>query len=649
MSTVHTDRVKRTPAPGGRAIVLALVAVVAAAAGVVAGVRWRAPMLRAVGMEGAQGASAAGTAAGPTEPGQLWTCSMHPQVIQDHPGVCPICHMELTPLKAGPAMGRGTNGQGGDRKVKYWWDPMMSPPYIADKPGKSPMGMDLVPVYEDERRTAAGAEVTIDPTVVQNMGVRTAVATEGELKRTVRLVGYLDEAQPNIRDVNLRVSGWVRRLFADTEGMRVQAGDPLFDLYSPELQLAIGELIAARRAKGEAGGAAESAAALYEAAARKLELWGLEAKQVETLARLDRPPEAVTFTSPIAGVLTEKMVVEGAAVTAGERVMRVVDYSTLWLDARVFERDLSLVQVGKAARASVASRPGEAFEGEIVFIDPRVDAMTRTGMVRLSVPNPGGGLRPGMYATVRVEAAGERAVLVPREAVIDTGEKQIVLVATALPLGRFEPRNVRMGLSSDDGMVALLEGVSAGETVVTSGQFLIDSESRLKEAIQKYLSQKRAPAAPPVKGLGALEMTPEHRERVDALVSAYLELSAVLGAMQTNDAPVEVEKVVAAAHAVHGTGGELGSLGAEVAEAAEGMKGHPIDHQREAFKALSARVLGLVERAAPSADVARGVFVMHCPMAPGDWMQRGDVVANPFYAAEMKSCGEVVKRLESGK
>ena len=224
-----------------RRATLYLIVLLAAAGGVYAGARWHARIAPMLGMK------AADTTAQPdstrkTDSDQLWTCGMHPQVIQDKPGDCPICHMKLPPLKV-DAAGAGHNHNamtmgdagapqaagGENRKVKYWWDPMLSPPYISDKPGKSPMGMDLIPVYEDEASagaTGAPGQVVIDPAVVQNMGVRTALVTEGPLTKSVRLVGYLDEAQPNIHDINLRVSGWVRRLHANTEGMQVEAGDP---------------------------------------------------------------------------------------------------------------------------------------------------------------------------------------------------------------------------------------------------------------------------------------------------------------------------------------------------------------------------------------------------------------------------------------
>ena len=236
---------------------------------------------------------------------QLWTCGMHPQVIQDHPGECPICHMELTPLKSEAASASTT----GERKVKYWWDPMMNPPYIADKPGTSPMGMELVPVYEDEIR--GGQAVTIDPVIVQNMGVRTTPVVLGSIQQQIRVAGYLEEPEPLHRDINLRVNGWIEKLYANIDGMPITKGQPLLELYSPEIQVAIGELIAARRSR-EAGEAAtdeqarRTAEMLYQASARKLELWGLEPKQVEELGKLEKAPETVTFVAPIGGHLTEK-------------------------------------------------------------------------------------------------------------------------------------------------------------------------------------------------------------------------------------------------------------------------------------------------------------------------------------------------------
>jgi multidrug efflux pump subunit AcrA (membrane-fusion protein) len=366
---------------------------------------------------------------------QLWTCGMHPQVLQDKSGLCPICGMALTPVGAGVESSAG----------------------------------------------GAGPAVTIDPVVVQNMGVRIAPVREGPLRFRLRAAGYLGEAEPRRHDVNLRVSGWIERLHIETEGSHVAAGDPLFDLYSPEIHVAVEELIAARRAGNAFAGAA----------ARKLRLWGLGEAQIDRLARLDRAPTAITFLSPVHGHVVEKRVVAGAAVKAGARVLRIVDHSVLWLDAQVFEQDLPLVRLGQTATASFPGRPDERFEGRVVFIHPHVEDMTRAAAVRLEIANPALTLRPGMYGTI--ELVGERsphAVQVPREAVIDTGEQQVVFVTAGE--GRFEPRRVRMGTVGEEGEVEITDGLQPGETVVTSGQFLLEAESRFKEAIAKHLASQLA-------------------------------------------------------------------------------------------------------------------------------------------------------------
>jgi multidrug efflux pump subunit AcrA (membrane-fusion protein) len=366
---------------------------------------------------------------------QLYTCGMHPQVIRDQPGTCPICGMELTPLNA---------------------------------------------------NAPATSAVVIDPAVVQNMGVRTAVVSEGALQRRVRAVATLQEPAPARRDVNLRVSGWIERLYANVEGMHLDAGDPLFDLYSPELQVAIGELIAARRAGGADGHGA--AAVLFDTAREKLLLLGLGGEQVAQLARLERPPATVTFRSPITAHLTERLAYEGDAVQAGQTVLRLADRRRMWIEARVFERDLAAVTLGAPAVVTLPALPGTRLEGTISFIHPHLDPMTRTALVRMEVPNPDMALRQDMYATIEIDApSAPPTVLAPRQAVIDTGTEQVVFLAR--PAGHFEPRTVTLGASGEDGLVQVLTGLSAGDEVVTSGQFLIDAESNFRSAIQRFLKE----------------------------------------------------------------------------------------------------------------------------------------------------------------
>lgn len=534
---------------------------------------------------------------------ELWTCSMHPQVIEKKPGICPICHMELTPLKAGGASDQA---------------------------------------------------VTIDPVVVQNMGIRTAVVKREPIMQSVRVVGYLEEPDPLQRDVNLRVSGWIEKLYADTEGIAVKKGQPLFDLYSPELTVAIDELIAARKQAERAPNDAVTKN-LLESARRKLLQYGIESEQIDTLASRDTAPGTVPILSPIDGHVTAKMVYQGAAVKAGDLVLRLASRHRIWIDAQVHEQQMPLVSDGQPVRATVISQPGRTFTGKVLFIHPHVDPQTRTALVRIEIDNQDLSLRQGMYATVEIRADAYReAPVVPREAVIDTGKRQIVFVA--LGEGRFELREVTLGLPSHDGSLEVLAGVQEGETIVTSGQFLLDSESRLKEAISKQLSASLASAAPAPKP-ARIAATPASQpsERIAVphakeIVEAYLALSEQLGARQTSNAPLDPQRLLdVAEQAVKHAQGDAKSLATAVRDAAAQMANKTLPEQRQAFVALSEAAIELAQRADISTS-SKPLFVMHCPMVFDDkgarWLQKTEQIANPYYATEMKRCGEVVERIE---
>jgi RND family efflux transporter MFP subunit len=398
--------------------------------------------------------------------------------------------MALTPI-GGTAGGPSTMAAA-ERKVLYWWDPMLGPSSISDRPGKSAMGMDLVPVYAE----AAGPDVHIDPRVVQNMGVRTAEVTRGPLVRTVRTVGLLSLPEPGLHDVSLKVSGWIDRLYADQVGMHVARGEPLFEVYSPELQVAAQELIGAERAvralPPDAGEVVrKEARGLADSARRKLRLWDVGEEEIEAIAKADAPPRDIVFRSPATGHVEEKMVVQGSSVQPGMKLLRVADHTTMWLDLQVYEGQIPFVKAGQRVVATVDALPGRTFTGAISFVYPHLDHMTRTLKVRAALENPKFELKPGMYATAQVAVDPiPDAVLCPREAVIDTGKRQIAFVAEGGG-GHFAPRNVRVGATGDDDRVQVLEGLAPGETVVTSGQFLMDVESRTIEATRKLAAEGR--------------------------------------------------------------------------------------------------------------------------------------------------------------
>jgi RND family efflux transporter MFP subunit len=435
------------------------------------------------------------TAAANDGPKQLWTCGMHPQVIQDHPGFCPICHMKLVPLKLDD---RESSGQ--PRRIAYWWDPMLGPSSISDHSGKSAMGMDLVPVYESD--VAAGPSVRIDPTVVQNMGVTTAPVVRGPLTVTVRAVGMLDVPEPDAHDVALKIGGYVEKLYADTQGMSVARGDVLFDLYSPDLQLAEQELITAEQnLKGLDGGGGDAARIdaqnLVDSAREKLRLWDIADQDIDAIAASNQPPKTVPFRSPASGHIVDKTVVAGSAVQAGMKVMRIEDHSRLWVNAEVYQDQMPMVAVGQEIRVTVEGVPGKTFVGKISFVYPHLDHMARTEIVRTVLDNAHHELRPGMYASVEIITQPvPDAVLAPREAIIDTGTQQIAFVVDPASAGHFTPRNVRMGISGDDDRVQIVQGLAPGDQVVTSGQFLMDVESRTTEAIEKLRGSGAATTMP---------------------------------------------------------------------------------------------------------------------------------------------------------
>jgi RND family efflux transporter MFP subunit len=531
-----------------------------------------------------------------TAPAGLWTCGMHPQVIQDGPGICPICHMDLTPLDA----------------------------------------------------DASAGGVTIDPVVVQNMGLRVAPVEERALQRSVRAYGTLMEPEPLHRDVTLRVGGTIVRLDADSDGKPVEAGDPLFDLYSPELTVAAEELIAAARAsRGSAS--SPTVSALRDAARRRLALLDVPSAQIDELEQMESAPATFTFRSPVRAHVTGLNVSKGSAVAAGDIVLRLADNSTLWVETRVAERDLSGVRVGLPARVRVDAFPGRVIDGEVSFVHPHLDMESRTALVRLSVPNADRSLRENMFASVEIaldlSGAGD-ALVVPREAVIDTGLRRVVFVARGN--GRFEPVDVALGANGEGGLVQVLSGLARGDTVVVSGQFLLDAESRIRESVRRHLDRGLSGhETPPATATGAPAPPGEAPQaEVDALFARYLEIAARLGGVSEDADRFDAAPLARAARELAAAAnGPTRDLATKLAESADALARTLGEERRRAFAPLSEIAIALADRAPPSRAIAPSLYVVHCPMAPGSWLQSRPGIENPYYATAMKACGEVVRAI----
>ena len=397
-----------------------------------------------------------------------------------------------------------------ERKILYWVAPM-DPNFRSDKPGKSPMGMDLIPVYEDEG-AEEGSVVTVAPEVVQNLGVRTTRVRRVDLPRRIETVGYVDYDEGRVAHIHLRVSGWIKRLAVRSEGERVRQGQRLFDLYSPELVNAQEEFLRTL-SMGKPD--------LIAASRDRLVALGMTREQIATLEKRRRVRQTLPVFAPQDGVVSHLPVREGMYLTPSMQVMELADLSSVWLVAEVFERQVDWVRQGDAAEVRLAFLPGRIWRGAVEYIYPDLDPRARTLRVRLRFDNPHEALKPNMYADVRILASPVRGALaIPREALIRTGQAERVIVA--LGEGRFEAREVTAGIESGD-WVEIRDGLSEGETVVVSGQFLIDSEASLKASFTRM--QPMAPAEqageaatrPAIQGTGRILAVDAaaHRVRLD--------------------------------------------------------------------------------------------------------------------------------------
>ncbi|MBA3016137.1 MAG: efflux RND transporter periplasmic adaptor subunit [Proteobacteria bacterium] len=419
---------------------------------------------------------------------------MHPFIIKDEPGDCPICGMKLVPVKPGTTGGAKTESAKpqGERKIKYWAAPM-DPTYIRNEPGKSPMGMDLVPVYEDQ--AATGSIISIDPVTIQNMGISTAKVEQKALHRDLRTVGLVAYDESRQYSINSKVSGWIERLTVNETGQFVKKGTPLLSIYSPDLVSAQEEYLLALNnnqalAKSDFPQIAEGAQRLLEASRSRLKYWDISEQQISELTKTGKVRKTMTLYSSYSGIVTMKMVNEGMFINAGMELFKLSDISKIWINADIYEYELPWVKEGQEAVVEFPYGDMKTLTGKVSYIYPYVEPKTRTVKVRLEFDNPGYHLKPDLYVNVRLNTQPiEDALVIPRNAVLYSGEKRTVFVT--LGGGKFEPRLIKIGVEGDQGMVQVTQGLFAGEEIVTSAQFMLDSESQLREAIQKMLEPKK--------------------------------------------------------------------------------------------------------------------------------------------------------------
>jgi len=407
-------------------------------------------------------------------------CPMHPAVVSDRPGSCPICGMDL--VAGGGAGGSFPSAsRAGRPSAGRYWCPM-HPEVTSDDPNAACEkcgGTRLVP-----RESVPGlAPVELSRERVQLIGMRTAEVVRQKLSPTLRTVGIVTADEGSIVIVSSRVSGWIEELLVSQSGQRVRKGEVLARVYSPDLTTAQLNYLNATRWARDQGATGQAASPLEADARARLLLLGIGELDIQEIERRRKPIDFVSVRAPRDGYVGKRTAQVGLFVSPGQELFEIADLSTVWVVADVYESDVERVKVGQKASMTLEAMPGQPFLGRVSFIYPAVNPTSRTMQVRLTFDNSRLRLRPGMFADVTLDLGAVEGLVVPADALVDTGESQYLFVA--LPGGRFEPRSVRVGVRTGD-RIQILSGTAAGETVVTTANFLVDSESRLRAAIQGF-------------------------------------------------------------------------------------------------------------------------------------------------------------------
>jgi Cu(I)/Ag(I) efflux system membrane fusion protein/cobalt-zinc-cadmium efflux system membrane fusion protein len=410
-----------------------------------------------------------------------WKAPMDPTEIYDAPGKSKM-GMDLVPVYEDEVNSAKNTEK--ERKIVYWKAPM-DPTEIYDEPGKSKMGMDLVPVYEDE--LVGGVDISIDPVVEQNMGLKVAPVEKGQLNHTIETYGRIafDESRTSI--ISQKADGWIEKLYADYTGFKVKKGAPLYAIYSPALLASQEEYLTASRHYKKNKSAVNKE--LLDSARRRLEYYDISSEDINQIEKRGHVQKTMIVRSPYQGVVVSKNITEGDYVKPGARLFTIADLSSVWVESHIFEYEQHLVREGQTAQMSLSYVPGEIYSGKIAYIFPYLQEKTRDVVVRMTFENPNGTLKPDMFARIKINAVPDAPGLsIPSQAIIHSGEENIVFVANGN--GHFTPRRITTGLSLDQGRIQVLSGLARDENIVVSGQFLLDSESKLKEAIQKMIESK---------------------------------------------------------------------------------------------------------------------------------------------------------------
>lgn len=530
------------------------------------------------------------------------------------------------------------------KKISYYSSPM-DPTFISEKPGKDNMGMDLVPVYEGEEPSEG--DIRIDPATVQNMGVRSEKISKRVLKREIRAVGRVTYDEKKVAYINTKVGGWIEKLYVDYEGQQVKKDDPLLEIYSPELVSTQQEYLLAleynqKMKESNINEISKRSKSLVDSSRKRLEYWDVPDKHIKELEQSGEVRKTLMIHSPATGAIIHKTALEGEYVKPGENLYRIADLSTVWVYGDIYEYELPWVKVGQNAEVTLSYLPGKSFSGTITYIYPYLEGKTRTAKIRIELNNLAGELKPDMYTDVKINTAPSKSVVaVPKEALIHSGQRKVLIIDKGE--GLFEPRDVLIGMETKD-FYEILHGAKEGEIVVTSAQFLIDSESQLTEAISKMLKAKKAEGntmkmdMPEGMTMSVKDTT---QKTMDDIWETYFYIRKQLA--QDSLANMAEKAILikkrAAVILQSDEKQNIKSIVEKIMSVTDGLAEKDIVKVREAFWILSDSMIQYMKDYAKVSSQEKGYKLFFCGMEKKSWVQIEEEVGNPYVSAKIAFCG----------
>jgi RND family efflux transporter MFP subunit len=576
-----------------------------------------------------------------------WTCTMHPSVHSKDPGKCPICSMDLVPVKKNTAPKNETKTAATNSGTTQSMGDMNMGSSMGDKN----MGPSA-------KAQGESTEFTVPVERQQQLGVTYATVTKRPIQFSIRSVGILESDTSKTFDYVARVDGYVQELKVTSPGQDVLRGQPLLTIYSPDLRSTEQELVNLLNDRDRGGTTRASNDQLIEASKRRLKLWNVSDQEIGELEKSRKPSDQLVLRSPFDGVVNEVMTRPGMNVKMGDKLVSVLDLSTLWVWAEFYENEIGLLKKGQSIDVSLPALPNQTFRGQIAVINPTIDAMKRTSRVRIDIPNAKSVLRPGMYANAEVKIDGGEGLTIPVQAALPTGERMLVFLDRGE--GRLLPRYVQVSRSftTFDGQeqgsyYQVVNGLREGDRIVVSANFLIDAESQVQGALKDWQGEQ------PENTPAMTEKTPSQSSNssfnaaVKPVLDSYKKIHALLAGNNFSQVPAEAETLQKDVHGLANIdppskSGRYKELLIKLDGSADQFSPKDIEQARVEFGQLSADLISLLREFMPQLDDP--LYTIKCPMwnkSPAVWVQDSTDVQNPFLGAEMLTCGTVQETLRA--